>query len=92
MISALILAEIVSVITTVFSFFPQVTVLPTIAGVNLDTVIVGGISNVVRLAHVFWYITDVIQGFLYIAGYFAIKATLKFIAGIFQNVGGAALS
>lgn len=92
MISALFLGISISVITTVFSFFPHVETLPTIAGVDLDTVIVGGIASMMRLANVFWWVGDVVQGFLYISGYFLIKATIKFLAGIFQNVGGAALN
>jgi hypothetical protein len=92
MISALLLSLTVSFITMIFSFFPQVDVLPTILGVNLDTVIVGGIASLMRLADVFWYIGDVIQGFLYICGYLAVKATLKFLSGAFQNIGGAALN
>ncbi len=92
MISTLILTELVSLITTIFSFFPQVDVLPTILGVNLDTVIVGGIADVLRLADVFWYITDVIQGFLFIMGYLVLKATLSAIGKAFQTLGGEAIT
>jgi hypothetical protein len=91
MITIITLSFIVSLLTMVFSFFPQVDVLPTIAGVNLDTIIIGGIGNILRLADVFWYITNVIQGFIYIAGYLALKMTLKFLAGIFRTWGGGAM-
>jgi len=92
MISALILSLSVSVLTMIFSFFPQVEVLPTIANVNLDTVIVGGVASVYRLADLFWYITNVIQGFFFIMGYYAIKFTFKFLAGLFQGIGGGAIN
>lgn len=92
MITALFLSAVVSFITTFFSFFPQVEVLPTIAGVNLDTIIIGGISSIIRLADVFWYITIVIQGFLFISGYYAVKMTFRFLAGVFQAWGGQALN
>lgn len=92
MITSLAIGLVVSFITMVFSFFPQVDVLPTILGVNLDTVIVGGIASVIRLGDVFWYITDVIQGFLFIAGYLALRMTLKFLAGAFSAWGGKAIS
>lgn len=92
MISALILSLAVSVLTMIFSFFPQVLVLPTIANVNLDTVIVGGIASLFRIAELFWYITAVVQGFLFIMGYYVIKMTFKFLAGLFQGIGGSAIN
>lgn len=92
MISALFLSLAVSTLTMIFSFFPQVEVLPTIANVDLDTVIVGGIGSLFRLADLFWYITNVVQGFIYIMGYYAFKFTFKFLAGLFQGVGGAAIN
>ncbi len=92
MISSILLGLTVSILTTIFSFFPHVDVLPTIAGVNLDTIIVGGVGSLKRMGEAFWYIGDVIQGFLYIAGYFVLKATLKFLSGVLSNFGGAALN
>lgn len=92
MITTLLLGELVAIITTIFSFFDPVTVLPTIANVNLDTIIIGGIGNVMALAHVFWYITDIIQGFLFISGYYVLKLTIRFIARALDKFGGAALN
>ena len=91
MISSIFLSITISFITMVFSFFPQVDVLPTILGVDLDSIIVGGISNLMRIAEAFWYITDVFQGFFYITGYLIIKQTLKQLAGVLKNFGGAAI-
>lgn len=92
MITSIFLGSIVMFLTLVFSVFPHVEVLPTIANVNLDTVIVGGIGNLLALADVFWYITVVIQGFLFITGYYALLMIAKFLAGVFQAWGGQALN
>ena len=94
MITQLLLGEIVAILTTVFSFFPAVDKLPIIPGLNidLDSLIVGGISDFMRVSDLFWFMQDVLWGFKWFVSYLALKLVIRAIGNALSRWGGASLS
>ena len=74
MITNLIINVVLVVFGSFFSFFDIVQTLPTINGFDIDGALVSGMSAFYTFIHTFWYIGDVFYGFLFLMGYFLIKA------------------
>jgi len=81
MIVNLILNVLVGILNTLFSVFPTVTTLPSIAGADLDGSLVAGVSFLRRLMVVFFPIQIIFEGFLFLMGYYFAKAVLKIFLG-----------
>lgn len=72
---------ITSVLNAAFSWLPQVTALPTIAGIDIDAALNTGMGSFLSFAKAVWPIYDVYLGFLVLTGYYAIKVVLRFFLG-----------
>ena len=81
MITTLILNIIVMVVGVFFFWLPQITVLPTIGGYDIDTALVNGVGQMNTVLVAFWPIKHFMIGFGVLLGYFIIKMTLKFFLG-----------
>lgn len=64
-----------------FSWLPDVETLPTIGGYDIDGALVLGMGQFNSFIETFWAIGIMFQGFLFIAGYFAIKMVLQLFLG-----------
>lgn len=78
---------ITSVLTAVFSWLPQITTLPQVLGIDIDTTLVTGVGMLKSFTVAFWMIGDVISGFLVLLGYYAIKVVLVVFLGARAPVG-----
>ena len=81
MITNLAISFVVLVLGSIFSWLPQVTSLPTIAGYDIDTALVTGMGQVNVFFQAFWPLAYMFYGFLAIMGYFALKLVVKFFFG-----------
>jgi len=81
MIINLILNVVVLILGAIFSWLPQVTVLPNIVGYDIDTALNNGIGQMYVFFNAFWPLEIMFQGFLFLLGYYAIKMVLKFFLG-----------
>lgn len=76
-----IILFITQLLTTVFSWLPSITMLPTIGGVDVDTYLVQAVGFFYSFTSAFWPIGDLYQGVMVYVGYLTIKMVLKFIIG-----------
>lgn len=76
-----ILTVIANILTAVLSFLPAVTVLPTIAGYDIDTALVTGVGQTYRFASTVWPIWDVLLGALFLWTFHGIMIFVKLIIG-----------
>lgn len=81
MIVGLFLNIIVLFIGAVFIWLPQVETLPLIVGFDIDTALVNGIGQLNVFLNAFWPIKIMIQGFLFLMGYYGLKMILRFFLG-----------
>ena len=81
MLITLILNVFVMFVGAVFSLLPEVIVLPTIAGYDIDTALSTGIGQAYSVFQTFWWLGVVFQGFLFIMGYYLIKLVINFFFG-----------
>jgi len=81
MIPIFFLNFIILVFGLVFSFLPEVTTLPTIAGFDIDTALSSGISMMYALFHTYWPLLDMFYAFLALMSYYSIKLVAKIFLG-----------
>lgn len=81
MITNLVINIFVLVVGALFSFFPQVTVLPTIGGFDIDAALVTAMGQLNTLMATFWPLYILMQGALFLLIYFAVKIGIKFLIG-----------
>lgn len=81
MIINFLLNIIVLVVGAIFAWLPDVTVLPTIGGYDIDSAFVTGIGSFNTFTQTFWPLKIVFTGFLFLMGYYAIKIGVKFFLG-----------
>ena len=81
MIVNMLLNIIVLFLGAIFSWLPQVLVLPTIAGFDIDTALQTGLGQLNFFMDTFWPLYILMQGFLVLVGYYVIKMTLRFFLG-----------
>lgn len=81
MIITLLLNLIVMVLGAIFIWLPQVDRLPKIVGVDVDTALINGVSQVRFVAEHFWVIGIVFEGLLFLLVYYILKMVLRFFLG-----------
>ncbi len=81
MIIVQILNLLVSLLNLVLGWLPTVTTLPQIAGVDVDSAMVTGMGEARTFFLTFWPFQIVLEGFLFLLGYYIIKMTLKLFLG-----------
>ena len=73
---------ITNVLTAAFSWLPQVTALPTVLGIDIDTQLSQGMGMFYTFAEVVWPVKDVFYGMLALLAYYGIKTiALRFLLG-----------
>jgi hypothetical protein len=81
MIIMFILNVIVIALGGIFTWLPEVSILPTIAGYDIDAGLVLGMGYTNRMLEALWPLAIMFQGFLFIVGYYMIKTGLRFLLG-----------
>lgn len=81
MIVNFLINVVVIVLAALFSWLPTVDKLPTIVGFDIDTALVSGVGQFKALTNVFWFLSIIFSGFLFLLGYYALKQVLKFFLG-----------
>jgi len=81
MITQLLIIVLMSILSILFALLPTVTVLPSIAGFDIDTAIGNGVAVLYRLFELFWPLEILLQGLLFLLGYFALKLLVKVFFG-----------
>jgi len=81
MIIDLFIGLVVAILTSIFSWLPAITTLPTINGFDIDTALVNGIGQFNTFINAFWPIKDMFYGFLALLAYFSIKVIAKAFLG-----------
>lgn len=81
MITALILNIVILIVGSIFSLFPTIDTLPTIAGFDIDTALVQGVGFLKRFFQTFWIFQSILNGFLTLTGYYVVKLIAQFFLG-----------
>ncbi len=81
MIVILILNFISIALGFIFGWLPVVDKLPTIGGFDIDAALVTGMGQFNNFIQTFWPIQILMQGFLVLMGYYAIKMLVRFFFG-----------
>jgi hypothetical protein len=81
MIFYFVLLFITSILTTIFSWLPTVTTLPTINGINVDTSLVEAVGMFHAYVTSIWVLGDLFEGVIFYVSYLAIKMALRFFLG-----------
>lgn len=81
MIIELFLQFLINALGFIFALAPSVDKLPNIAGYDIDTVLATNVGIFWRFAQVFWPLQILIQGFVFLMGYYLIKLVFKVILG-----------
>ena len=81
MIVNLFLNLIVLFIGAIFSWLPQVTTLPMIAGYDIDTALVSGMGQFHAFTQTFWPIQDMFYAFLFLMVYYITITGIRFFLG-----------
>lgn len=81
MIINLLLNLLVLILGGIFSWLPEITTLPTIADYDIDTALVTGMGYFNSFATAVWPLKVLMQGFLFLLGYYLVKVALKFFLG-----------
>lgn len=81
MIINLLLNVIVLFLGAIFSWLPQVTLLPNVAGADIDTALMTGVGQLNTFMNAFWPIYIMFQGFIFLMGYYAVKVVVRFFIG-----------
>jgi hypothetical protein len=81
MITNLLINLVVLILGAIFSWLPQVTVLPKINGYDIDGALVTGIGQLNVFMMTFWPIKYMFYGFIFLMGYYAIKMAVTFFLG-----------
>ena len=76
-----ILGVLANIVAVLCSFLPSVTVLPTIAGYDIDTALVTGVGQAYQFASVVWPIWDVLLGALFLWGFHSLMLLVKLLLG-----------
>lgn len=71
----------VAILDLAFSNLPQVSVLPTVNGVDLDTTLQQAVAYFHTITQTMWYLGDVWTGALILLGYYSLKMLLRFVLG-----------
>lgn len=81
MITTLVVGILVSFFSEVFSMFPVVTKLPTIAGYDIDSAFTAAGGQIHQFLTDVWIVNDVLLGALFLFAYYGIKMILKLLLG-----------
>ncbi len=81
MLIGLLLNVIVLILGAIFSWLPQVTVLPHIVDYDIDSALNDGVGQLYFFMNAMWPIKILFQGFLALCAYYAIKMIIKFFLG-----------
>jgi hypothetical protein len=81
MIVNFILNLLVGILNILFGWLPTITTLPTIIGFDIDSALVTGMGQLNTVITSVWVLGYLMQGFLFIMGYYIIKMTLRFFLG-----------
>ena len=81
MITNIFINFIVLILGSIFSWLPQVTALPSIAGFDLDTALATGIGQMNTFFVSFWPLKYMFDGFLVLMTYYGLKMAIRFVLG-----------
>lgn len=81
MIINFLLNLLVGILNILFSWLPNITVLPNIVGYDIDSAFVTGMGQLNTVISSVWVLGYLMQGFLFIMGYYIVKLTLVFFLG-----------
>ena len=81
MLIVLLINLINLIIGAIFSLFPVITTLPTIAGFDIDGALTNGMNMTRFMFTAFWPLQVIFQGLLVLLGYYVMKLTFTLILG-----------
>lgn len=81
MIISLLLNVVTLIVGSIFTLFPAVTKLPVMFGFDIDAAFVSGMGIVYRVYSVFWPLQIVLNGALFLLGYYLLKLGIRFLFG-----------
>lgn len=81
MIINLLLNVVVLFLGALFSWLPEITVLPQIGGFDIDAYLILGMGYIATIGEAFWFLPIIFTGFLFIMGYFVIKMVIRLFLG-----------
>lgn len=81
MITNIFINLVILILGAIFSFFPVVNTLPTIAGFNIDANMLLGMGYINTVFQTFWPLAYMFQAFLFLMGYYILKIIVVFFLG-----------
>lgn len=81
MIIDMLIAIFVTLLNALTSKLDTVATLPQIVGFNIDGALVTAVGEARTLFTTFWPFTVVLEGFVFLMGYYVLKAGLKMFLG-----------
>ncbi len=81
MIVQFIFNVIATLLGFVFSFLPVITKIPNIVGYDIDTALINGVTDLNLFMDVFFPLRIVMEGFLVLMSYYALKIPIRIVMG-----------
>ncbi len=81
MITDLFINFFVLAMSVLFSWTKVVTKIPNIIGYDIDSALSNAMGQFTIIGRSFWFLKDLVLGFIAIMGYYLLKMTLKFFLG-----------